>query len=671
MAPDNNPFIYVLLLQQGNYYVGSSKNVERRFRDHQNGQGSAWTRLYPPLSIEYSYAAGRHPGLEEDMQVKLLMLEHGIDRVRGGSYSNIQLTAQQREELQRALRHARGACLRCGRTGHYAHQCNAARESDSLSRRNTRRQESVAANRDNHAYSISYEHWTGITGVVGFNGGRTSSDRSSVFVALKWALPRWLAGGEEGDPSTAISAVNRATDHLNVNLSCRRCGRDNHTTDRCHAASAIDGSSLQPEQISPTASSRVCPTGEEPIARYVPRASDVHSYDGECQEIQIIDAEPSLTNVAQTTRRYVESVIRNQNLSVQSCRDFLNQGQCPRGPSCTFSHAVQLLGSVKVTKKAPVSSIAVWPGQERKLFTGTADGCWRLWKTNSNGNFQQIFEGNMSGEILCLAVNKQCFACGFQRQLSSSISKGMIHIWNLESTGDPPLELHMIPRKSPFAHESCVSCMFVDTTMEIASGSDDGKIHIWAFDSSVRSYRLGQQIQAGAKVTALVLMMQQDLLWSGCDDGSIQVWKVRSGQCQYRIPAGITGHSSAITSLQLIRAPKGLFIGSASLDGTIKAWNCLTGVGVIAKNISTPIHCMTIGESSEGYPLVLLGMSDGSIQCRNLLSTSNLSALDLVFTVPTQGAAVHAIASGSRGSFFSGDANGIVHAWQIKELHLS
>jgi WD40 repeat protein/predicted GIY-YIG superfamily endonuclease len=671
MATNNSLFIYILLLEQGNYYVGYSINVERRFREHKNGQGSAWTQLHPPLCIALQYPAGRHPGLEEDMQVKSLMLQYGIDRVRGGSYSNIHLTAQQTEELQRALRHAGGACFRCGRTGHFVNQCNAATEIDSFSRRNNRRQESAATNRDNHGYSFSYEHWTGITGVVGFDTGRTSSDHSSLFVALKWALPRWLSGGQGRDSSTTISTMDRTTDHLNVTLSCTRCGRDNHTADRCHVISAVDGSSLQPEQVSPTTPSRASPRGEEPLASCVARANDGHTDDGECRESQMVDAEPSLTNVAPTTRRYVESVKRNKNLRVQSCCDFLDQGQCPRGPSCTFSHAPELLARVKATKKAPVSSIVVWPGQERKVFTGTADGCWRLWKTNSNGSFQQIFEGNMSGEIHCLAVTKQCFVCGFERQLSPSVSKGMIHIWNLQLTGDPPLELHMIPRTSPFAHENCVSCLFVDTTMEIASGSDDGNIHIWAFDSSVRSYRLGKQIQAGSKVTALVLLMQQDLLWSGCDDGSIQIWKVRSGQCLYRIPAGITGHSSAITSLQLFQAPKGLFIGSASLDGTIKAWDCLTGVGVIAKNTSTPIHCMTIGESSEGYPLVLLGMSDGSIQCRNLLSTSNLSALDLVFTVPTQGAAVHTIASGSKGSFFSGNANGIMHAWQMKELHLS
>jgi hypothetical protein len=43
-------------------------------------------RLYPPLEIEqpYTVPTDKHPGLEEDAQVKFRILHHGIDHVRGG-----------------------------------------------------------------------------------------------------------------------------------------------------------------------------------------------------------------------------------------------------------------------------------------------------------------------------------------------------------------------------------------------------------------------------------------------------------------------------------------------------------------------------------------------------------------------------------------------------------
>ena len=38
--------IYVLKLQGGKYYLGKSDNVMKRYQDHLNGSGSAWTKRY-------------------------------------------------------------------------------------------------------------------------------------------------------------------------------------------------------------------------------------------------------------------------------------------------------------------------------------------------------------------------------------------------------------------------------------------------------------------------------------------------------------------------------------------------------------------------------------------------------------------------------------------------
>jgi predicted GIY-YIG superfamily endonuclease len=44
--------IYILRLKDGKYYIGKSDNPMVRYKDHLNGLGSAWTKLYTPVSVE-------------------------------------------------------------------------------------------------------------------------------------------------------------------------------------------------------------------------------------------------------------------------------------------------------------------------------------------------------------------------------------------------------------------------------------------------------------------------------------------------------------------------------------------------------------------------------------------------------------------------------------------
>ena len=60
---------------------------------------------------------------DEDNTVKSMMATYGIENVRGGSYSRVILSESEIEILRREINHAKGACLKCGKTGHYAEQC--------------------------------------------------------------------------------------------------------------------------------------------------------------------------------------------------------------------------------------------------------------------------------------------------------------------------------------------------------------------------------------------------------------------------------------------------------------------------------------------------------------------------------------------------------------------
>ena len=123
-----NTTIYVLKLKHGKYYVGKSQNVQSRLQSHMNGQGCAWTRLHPPVSL-LEVRENQSPFIE-DAVTKEYMSKFGIENVRGGSYSEIELYQEHFDAINREMRGASDRCMRCGRTGHWAKDCFARTEVD-------------------------------------------------------------------------------------------------------------------------------------------------------------------------------------------------------------------------------------------------------------------------------------------------------------------------------------------------------------------------------------------------------------------------------------------------------------------------------------------------------------------------------------------------------------
>ena len=102
--------IYILKLREGKYYIGKTKNVEKRFNEHIAGNGSGWTKKYKPISLIKSIVSTSY--FDEDKYVKEYMAKYGIENVRGGTYSNINLDANCISVLEKEIRHSKNLCTR-------------------------------------------------------------------------------------------------------------------------------------------------------------------------------------------------------------------------------------------------------------------------------------------------------------------------------------------------------------------------------------------------------------------------------------------------------------------------------------------------------------------------------------------------------------------------------
>ena len=164
-------YIYILKLENHNYYIGKTNSLEKRFNEHYEGKGGEYTKKYKMKSIKKIIENVDPKDL--DKYVIKYMNKYGVDHVRGGSFSSINLSSEQisvlnkfgvksikqsnietcnirdkkcnqtqtkqteqtkepkRDEIKKVvIRNANGTCYRCGRDGHYIEQCNEQSERD-------------------------------------------------------------------------------------------------------------------------------------------------------------------------------------------------------------------------------------------------------------------------------------------------------------------------------------------------------------------------------------------------------------------------------------------------------------------------------------------------------------------------------------------------------------
>ena len=192
--------IYILKLQDNNYYVGKAKDVNKRFQEHISGNGSSWTKKYKP--IEIVKVINNCSPFEEDKQVKELMSVHGIDKVRGGSYSKIELTQEEKEVLQKEIWGAKDLCNRCGNSNHFIKDCYATKD---------------------------------------INGNKIEDTEIVVWICEH--CDKEFENVKECEKHEKICRTKLNKKKVSKKY-CKRCGRQNHNENNCYASTHIDGYNL-------------------------------------------------------------------------------------------------------------------------------------------------------------------------------------------------------------------------------------------------------------------------------------------------------------------------------------------------------------------------------------------------------------------------------------------
>ena len=194
--------IYILELENNKYYVGKTKNLEKRLQQHNDGTASHWTNIHKFIRLVQSYP--QTSPYEEDAKTIDMMEQYGIDHVRGGIYTQIILGDNEMKHILKTIRGKNNLCYNCGEK-HFIISCPNCKRCG----RNTHNISNCYASYHNDGYSIQ-------------------------------DIPFFIST-PLSNTSSSISCPN-----------CKRCGRNTHNINNCYASYHNDGYSIQnkPSSIS-------------------------------------------------------------------------------------------------------------------------------------------------------------------------------------------------------------------------------------------------------------------------------------------------------------------------------------------------------------------------------------------------------------------------------------
>lgn len=116
---------YIIALEGNKYYVGSidmtMDTPDSIMKRHLTGKDCVWTRMYKP--IRFIIGKTFNEILEIEKIVIYMMDEFGINNVRGGIFSEVELSEMQKLFIDNIIWNYSGRCYKCGSEQHKIFEC--------------------------------------------------------------------------------------------------------------------------------------------------------------------------------------------------------------------------------------------------------------------------------------------------------------------------------------------------------------------------------------------------------------------------------------------------------------------------------------------------------------------------------------------------------------------
>lgn len=113
-------YIFILLLQKNKYYIGMC-NHPNQIQDYFKGRGPRWLIKYKPLKIVEVISPCDI--FDIDKHTKRYMARFGLNNVRGGAYTSMNLSRNDKSHIDKEIFTALGMCMYCGSENHVSSEC--------------------------------------------------------------------------------------------------------------------------------------------------------------------------------------------------------------------------------------------------------------------------------------------------------------------------------------------------------------------------------------------------------------------------------------------------------------------------------------------------------------------------------------------------------------------